>query len=326
MDKKFGWVYIGCGGIAETTAKQLLKEGSGHIVAVWNRTRQRAERFVKKYGGKVYATPEEAILSPEADGVYIATTADTHAYFAKLAISLGKPVLCEKPFTVNYSQAKEVFDLAEQKGVYVAEAMWTWYNNSAITVKSWIKDNKIGDIKSAKGALVLPLKYLSNCKRLLSPELIGGALMDVGVYPIRYMYELFGMPKKLYCTGKVKGGVDLTERVIMDYTTFKATADVSIEKPRPETLKVKGSLGQIKVPSFHCTKSAYLKAGEKVHFKEDVLLYGQQFKRVAEEITQGRKYSAFCSPKSTLEVMQLLDECRKQLKVTFPCEQQNNSN
>ena len=105
MDK-FGWAYIGCGGIAHTTAKELIKTDDQQIVAVWNRTYEKAGRFAKKYGGTAYKTAEEAINAPGVEGVYIALTADKHAEFMRLCIKHHKPVLCEKPFTVMQRRQK----------------------------------------------------------------------------------------------------------------------------------------------------------------------------------------------------------------------------
>lgn len=125
---KFGWAYIGCGGIAHTTAKELVKTESQQIVAAWNRTYEKAEKFVKKYGGTAYKTAEEAITAPGVEGVYIALTADKHAEYMRLCIKHHKPMLCEKPFTVNAKEAEDIFTYAAQEGVYVSEAMWTWHN------------------------------------------------------------------------------------------------------------------------------------------------------------------------------------------------------
>jgi predicted dehydrogenase len=321
MMKKFGWVFIGCGGIAEKTAKEILKDGSGEIVAVWNRTKSRAEKFVTRFGGKVYDTPQEAITAPNADGVYVATTADTHAHFTKLAISLGKPVLCEKPFTVNIKEAEEVFALAEEKNIYVAEAMWTWFNDTALKVREWVNDKKVGKVKEVKASFGFPMIHLSTRNRLITPALIGGALMDIGIYPLRYVYELFGLPKKISCKGKIVGGVDYTEKVIMDYGDFKATIDVSIQKIVGETLKITGSEGSISVPIYHKAKVSKLTGKHKEKFKDNSLFYAQQFKRVAEEIVSGKKQSTFCPKQSTLDTMRLLDECRKQMGVIYPQEQ-----
>lgn len=121
--EKFGWAYIGCGGIAEQTAKEIYNSENHRIVSAWNRTHSKAAKFVKKYGGRAYRDILEAINADGVECVYIAVTADKHYEFMKLCIENHKNVLCEKPFTVNAEETKEIFALAEKEGVYVAEAM-----------------------------------------------------------------------------------------------------------------------------------------------------------------------------------------------------------
>jgi len=109
---KFGWCYIGCGAIANTTAKDISKSEDNRIVSVWNCGCTKAEAFAKKYGGIAYKTFEEAVNAPGVEGVYIALTADIHAEYVKKCIELHKPVMCEKPFTVSAKDAEEIFALA----------------------------------------------------------------------------------------------------------------------------------------------------------------------------------------------------------------------
>lgn len=149
---KFGWAYLGSGGIAHNTAKELVKGTHNQIVAVWNRTRKKADDFAEKYGGTVYESPEEAINAPGVEGVYLAVTADRHADLMRLCIKNHKPVLCEKPFIVNRAEAEEIFAYAKEEGVYVAEAMWTWHNPVSRKVKEWIDAGKIGDIVSVQAS------------------------------------------------------------------------------------------------------------------------------------------------------------------------------
>lgn len=319
--KQFGWAVIGCGDIAERVTAELNQEGSGKIVACWNRTRSRAERFAAKFGGTVYDTPEEAITAEGVEGVYIATTHDMHGVYTRLCIEHGVPVLCEKPFTVNAGEAAEIFALAKEKGVYVSEAMWTWHNSPAYTVRDWVKSGKVGEIRRVMASFAVPMMTFLRKPRLTSRSLIGGALMDIGIYPVRYMYELFGMPESIVATGKLKDGVDLGEKIIMDYGSFEAELTVSMEKLRGEKLVIEGTEGKIVVPYFHMAKRGRLKAKRGEKFRIKALLYATQLRQVAEEIRSGKKESIFCPPRSTLDTMLLLDECRRQLGVVYPCEE-----
>lgn len=318
--KQFGWAIIGCGAIAAKVAKELNRDGSGKIIALWNRTRSRAEKFAEKFGGVVYDTFEEAITAAGVEGAYVATTHDMHAFFTERCVELGVPVLCEKPFTVNKRQAEEVFALARERGVYCSEAMWTWHNSPAITVRDWVRSGKVGRIKSAIATFSVPLRKFSKNPRLTSPALIGGALLDLGIYPIRYMYELFGMPKGIFAEGKLQGGVDISERITMDYGSFNAEIIVSMNGVRGENLTIVGTDGKIKVPLYHKAKRGKLIGKYKDNFKVDSLLYATQFKNVAREIRSGKKESDYCPMQSTLDTMGLLDECRRQMNLVYPNE------
>lgn len=317
MDK-FRWAYIGCGDIACITAKELY---DGEIVAVWNRTSERAQEFVKKYGGISYASAEEAILAPNVDGVYIAVTANLHADYMKLCIKHHKHILCEKPFTVNANQAQEIFAYAAQERVYVSEAMWTWHNATAQQVKRWISDNRVGKIKSVKCYYSFPMIKFSKKPRHFQAELIAGALLDIGVYCIRYCYELFGMPKKISCQGRLKDGVDLGERILLDYEGFQAELIISRDQNHGEKFEVIGEEGKISVPMFHMAKKAMLKSEKMEKFKDTSDLYGKQFSNVAKEICSGLLKSEIITPESTIDCLKILDTCREQMGLVYPCEE-----
>lgn len=318
--KKFGWAFIGCGGIAEITAKELLKTGEGEIVSAWNRTHQRAVDFTKKFGGTPCESAEDAINTPGVDGVYVAVTANMHEYYMRLCIQHHKPVLCEKPFTVNASQAISVFEYAAQEGVYVSEAMWTWHNATARTVKEWIENGKLGKIQSVNCFYSFPMILFSKKERHTSPEMIGGALLDIGVYCIRYCYELFGLPEKIICNGRLSNGIDLGETITLRYNEFDANLIISRDQNHGEKLEITGGNGKISVPMFHMAQKAILEAEKKTAFRDKSLLYGTQFSSVAKEIQSGAKSGIAISPESTVDCMRIMDICRKQMGLVYPCE------
>lgn len=319
--KKFGWAFIGCGGIAHITALELVRTKDNVIVSAWNRTGEKAESFVRKFGGTAYSTIEEAIHAPGVEGVYIAVTADRHTDIMKLCIRHHKAVLCEKPFTVNERQAREVFDLATGEGVYVSEAMWTWHNATARQVKKWIRDNAVGQVKQVNCDYSFPMIKLPIRKpRHTSPEMIGGALLDIGVYCIRYCYELFGMPKEIICNGRVSGGIDLGEKITLRYDGFDCNLRISRDENDGERLEIIGEKGTIRLPMFHMAKKAVLKTEKKEVFRDRSLLYGTQFSAVAAEIRSGAKEGIAIPPQSTLNCMKIMDICRDQMGLIYPCE------
>ncbi|MCC5895202.1 MAG: Gfo/Idh/MocA family oxidoreductase [Alkalibacterium sp.] len=324
--RKFGWAYIGCGGIAHTTAKELVQTKDNKIVAVWNRTKSKAEDFAKQYGGTVYDTAEEAINAAGVEGVYVNVNGDKHGEYTRLSIKNNKPVLCEKPFTVNAKETKAIFDYAKEKDVYVSEAMWTWHNETALKVKEWVKSGVIGDIHSVDSAFAVPLVNDSTNSRLTTLSMLGGALVDLGIYNITYCYELFGMPEKIECNAKMNE-VDYSERITFDYPGFKATMFVSMEEDGGHFFEIKGSKGSISIPKFHMAKEAILKTDSTEEtFEVQDLLYGKQFSNVAAEIRSGKKVGEKIPPKSTIDVMALMDECRRQIGLVYPMEDSEDLN
>ena len=311
----FGWAFLGCGSIAGQVADELILEEGQKLVSCWNRSTERAEKFAEKYGCRAYSTPEEAIRAEGVDAVYIAVTADKHLDYIRLCLEAGVPVLCEKPFTVNLKEAEEAFALAKEKGVYLCEAMWTWFNSPALTVRSWLE--KIGPVKKVTAKYCVPI---SNNPRLVDPVRLGGALVDIGVYPIRYAYELFGYPKAISCKGRVEGVVDHEEEITLTYDGFTAELSVNMDEWKGEEFLIEGEKGSIRVPFFHCAEEAFLSGEEEVHFEDKSKKYGVELRRVSEEIAAGMKESALCPSEHTLDVMRILDECRRQMGLVYPSE------
>lgn len=318
---KFRWAYLGCGGIAHTTAKQLKDSADNEIVAVWNRTQKKAEDFVKKFGGKVYATAEEAIIAPDVDGVYIALTPDRHAEYMQLCIKHKKAVMCEKPFAVNAIQAEQIIKEAKEAGVYVSEAMWTWHNPTSLKIKSWISSGKIGDVKKVICHYCFPLLRYPGNKKLIDPDRVAGALMEIGIYGIRYCVEIFGVPNKVECDGRLKGGADLGETIKLHYDGFVAELANAVDsKDMDEKIQIIGTKGTITASYFHQAWEATLSGEANETYKDKCKLYELEFTNTGKEISRGLKESEIVSVQNTLETMKILDECRRQMGVVFPSE------
>lgn len=319
--KKFGWCYIGAGAIAFKTARELMQKENNRIVSVWNRTHQKALDFAKEFNAKAYERVEDAINDPEVEGVYIALTNDKHYEYMKLCIAHHKPILCEKPFTMNKKEAEEIFALAEKEGVYVSEAMWTWHNSIANKIKEWVDKELVGKIQNVKCTFGFPMIFRhKSIERLINPELLGGCLLDIGVYGLRYSLELFGMPKEIRSSGHLKYGVDMNERITFIYDGFTVSHRFSINTLVGETYVIKGDRGTIEAPLFHLTKNAKIKGEYNESISDDSLLYEKQFTNVANEIRSGLLTSKFVSKENTIKCMELMDICREQLGVIYPYE------
>ena len=314
----FGWAFLGCGGIAHTTARELTGSGAGHIAAAWNRTAEKADAFVAAFGGRAFATPEEAILAPGVEGVYIAVNPNMHAELIRLCVRHHKPVLCEKPFTVNAREAADVLACAQEEGVYVSEAMWTWHNRVALQVREWLRAGRIGEVKRVYCAFSPDLRGNA---RLWDPAMIGGSLLDIGVYNIRYCYELFGLPERVECADfALQGGVDTHETVLMHYPGFTCENIIGIDRPCPEICVIEGTKGVIRVPDFHMASEATLENDEPERFEDRVPHYAVQFAEVAKEIRAGHSRGVHITPESTIDVMRLMDQCRERMGLRYPYE------
>ena len=318
----FNWCFIGTGKIANKVAKELITNPGHKIVSVFNRTKEKAEKFAMKYHAKVYDSAFEAINDPRVNGVYIATTNETHFEFAKLCLYNSVPVLCEKPITGNALELKKLIKISESNNTFLKEAMWTWFNPVANKVKQWIKEERIGKIQSVECIFNMPIFGYNKAKgRYISPARYGGALLDLGVYPVRYVYELFGKPKSIKAKGKLYNGIDVWNESIFDYGDFKAKVSSQINAFVGEHCIIKGEKGTIKVPLFHMASKAKLisKDGNEV-FKNNKKKFATQFRVVAEYIKKEQP-DELVSLDSSLAVMELMDEIRKQIGVIFPCDE-----
>ena len=317
----FGWCFIGTGTLANQVASQVVKSGRHEVVSCYTRRAESGEKFTSKHGGYYYAKARDAINADGVDAVYVVTTHDSHYEYAKLALECGKPVLVEKPFTMTAEEAKELVELARKKGLYIAEAMWTWYGPVANQIKEWVDSGEYGELKN------VAISYCMNSKgyadRVTNPMKAGGALLDVGVYPVTYLYRLFGKPERITCKGKMKNGVDLADDICMDFgdgrtVSFRASVD---DFRGFETLKLEGTEGSTKLLLWHAAGKATLK---KKRGKDLVVKgsgnYLNEFDVVANEIRLGYPESRFVPLQCTVDVMELLDECRKQMGLVYPFE------
>jgi len=321
METPFGWCFIGCGKLARQVARQITRSGRHRLVSVYTRSYEKCAAFAARYSAAACATAEEAITAPGADGVYLVTPHNTHYVYARQALELGRPVLCEKPLTVTAAQAGELTALAQAKGVYLAEAMWTWFAPAANQVKRWLDAGEFGQLR----------KVLLTCRgnarfyapRVTDPARAGGALLDIGVYPLTYLYRLFGRPAEIKCVGQVSKGIDWAEEVSLAFPSgLTATASISIRDLfGRERLVIAGDKAKVSLPSFHnAGRVTLVRRGGKNETVSGSGSYLNEFDLAAGEIREGRTESRFVPHGATVAVMELMDECRRQMGLVYPFE------
>lgn len=315
---KTKWLYVGSGNICSSTARSITK-GDHQIVGVYSRNYEKASAFAQKYGAKAFESFEDALKNSGADAVYIGTPHTSHKEYAIKALQSKIPVLCEKSVCPNLKDTEEVIACAKENDTYFAEAMWTWYSDVALTVKEWVQSGKIGEVKKVFADFCIPGMFMDKKGRVFNPQTAGGALLDITVYPITYIYNIFGYPEKIECKGKVKNGIDIRETVTLTFGNTICTAKGNFDYFH-ETLKIVGTKGKITVPIFHMGSKATLKTPDETTVFNGKTDYLTEFTKVADEFKNGKKESEFVPFHSTLDCMKIMDECRRQMNLVYPFE------
>lgn len=321
MAETFKWCFIGTGVLANQVAKELQSNPRHEIVSVYTRRIEKAKEFTDKFGGTPYDDVIAAMTAEGVQGIYVVTPHNAHYQYVKQAIELGKPVLCEKSFTTDAQQAKELFDLAKEKGVYVTEAMWTWFSPVANQVKKWLDDGEFGEIESVTANYHMDVRKYA--PRLTDPKLAGGMLLDSGVYPITYLYRLFGKPTKVVCEGLIQNGVDMREDVDLTFEngkTYRASISM-LDFKGLERFAIVGSKAKTSMLWFHSTNKTKLRRrhGRSIRFTGPTT-YSNELDLVAGEILAGKTESDYVPHKATVDVLEIMDECRRQMGLVYPFE------
>lgn len=208
---------IGAGGIAKKMAFTLNGMEDATCYGIASRSIEKVQEFAQEFNIEhAYGSYEEMMQDDAIDLVYVAVPHSHHKDCAMLAISYGKPVLCEKAFMANAKQAKEVLDYAKEKNVFITEAIWTRYMPSRQIIDDVIASGIIGDVATVTANLSYNIQHV---ERLFKPELAGGALLDVGVYAINFAFMVLGSDYKDVASNCVKNdlGVDLQSGMIFTY-------------------------------------------------------------------------------------------------------------
>ncbi len=319
--EKFGWCFIGCGKLAGIVAKEILASGRHRIVSAYTRRMAQCEAFAEKFGCTPCLTAEEAIAMPGVDAVYVVTPHSSHFIYAKQALQMGRPVLNEKAFTVTAAETEELIALAKEKNLYLAEAMWTWFSPVANQVKKWLDDGEFGE--DVQVELSLRGDGRSYAPRVTEPAAAGGALLDVGVYVLTYLYRLFGKPVRVECRGVVANGIDEEEDVTLTFPDGRViTATAAVCDPRENNfLDIRGSKARLHIDGFHYAgKAKLIRADGRNETFRGRGDYLNEFDLAAREIRAGLKESRYQPLSATLDVMRIMDECRRQMGLKYPFE------
>ena len=318
MAREFGWAFIGTGTLARKVIREITATGRHRVVSAFSRNREKLQAFCEPYGTYPAASVEDAVCRDDVDAVYISVTNESHYSICSQCLELGKPVLLEKPFTISARETEALQNLAREKGLYLSEAMWTWYSEVPYKVADVVRSGRLGKIKNVY--MAYSMNSIGYAPRVSDPLLGGGAVLDIGIYPIAYAYKLFGCPKAIVCNGDVRDGIDYGEEIVFSYDGFDVRMDVSIVGTKGEAMLLEAENGLIANTGFHYAEPALVKIGDSIEILQGRKGYTVEFDSVADEIRQGRTESAFIPPQMTLDCMRILDECRHQMNLVYPFE------
>lgn len=319
---------MGTGNIAKTMARTIKRMKDVKCYAVASRDLARAEAFAKEFGvKKAYGSYEEMVQDKKIDLVYIATPHSEHYANMKLCIENGQAVLCEKAFTANAKQAEEVLKLAREKQVFVAEAIWTRYMPMVDTIKGVLSSGVIGEITMMTCNLGYPLAHV---QRMTDPALAGGALLDLGVYPINFASMMFGTDIKTMtsCCTKLPSGVDATNSITLTYQDGKqAILSSNMLAVSDRRGVFYGSNGYIEVENINNFESITVfdrdrKVINKINAPKQFTGYEYEVAACLEALDKGELECPQMPHAETVRVMKMMDSLRKEWGIRYPFEEE----
>lgn len=327
MSRPFRWGIIGTGGIARAFATDLQRLPDHTVAAVGSRSVEKGHAFAAQFKDcTAYGSYVALVADPEIDGIYVATPHPSHASNTLLALRAGKPVLCEKPFAVNASEAKLMIETAREMHVTLMEAMWTRFLPHIKQVRKILSEGTVGEVISVEadhGQRLAPLQI----PRLMLPEFAGGALLDLGIYPVSFAHMVLGAPSKISASAAfTPEGVDSQTSAIFDYPSgAQAIVTANMITKTPCRAVISGTLGRIEID-----RTFYNPAPMRIVLNDDSVTefsntyegHGlrEQAIEFANLVRGGVLESSILSWEETYQIMQSMDEIRRLIKLTFPIE------
>ncbi len=325
--KAIRWGILATGGIAHKLAESIRVSEDGEMVAVASRTQEKADAFGDKWHvPRRYPTYEALAADPEVDVIYIATPHSHHYENMLMCLEAGKHILCEKAFTLNAAQAEECIALARANNLFLMEAMWMRYLPAILQARRWVDEGRIGDVRLVKADFCINVRY-DPAHRLYNPHLGGGALLDLGIYPLSFTTMLLGLPDEVTATAhKSPEGVDELDAITLRYgNQVLAQLTCSMRITLPIEATIIGSEGNIRVHSpFFRPGALSLHQPGKAPKNHLIPYRSNGYIHEVEEVhgclRAGLTESAQMTLAETLALMRLMDRMRANWGFRYPGE------
>jgi predicted dehydrogenase len=317
------WGILGAGGIAKAQVKDMHLHGFT-VAAVAARDLAKAQAWAAELGvPTAYGSYEELAADPEIDAIYVATVHPAHAETARIALEGGKHVLVEKPFTMDAAQARELVELAASKNLVILEAMWTRWLPHMVRIREILAAGLLGEVRAVTADHDQKIDHIP---RLIRPELGGGALLDLGIYPVSFAWDVLGAPDTVLSHATMTDtGVDRETSIILGYPSgAHAVLQIQMSGTGPNRAAIIGTEGRIEIESVWYSQTSFTRydaKGEVVErFDERDPGRGMQFQTAELEriVASGKLAGDILPPSQTVAIMETLDEVRRQIGLTYP--------
>ena len=324
---KIRWGILACGRIAKKFAADLNLLDDAELIAVASRDKQRAVEFSKEFPAKyAFGSYQELVEHPEVDVIYIASPHAQHHEHTLLCLNHGKAVLCEKAFAINSRQATEMVELARRKNIFLMEALWSRFLPHYLKVREMISEGMIGEVKGVLANFGFkPTDPVPD--RLFNPALGGGALLDIGIYPVFFAQSILGKPDKILASMDIAStGVDEQCSMIFQYKNGQTASLFSSLASNLETdADIFGTHGRIRLTSRFYEPSATIQYyPDKVDSRQIVPLerengwgYQHEIRHVNECLRKGLKESPMHTLDDSLAIMNTLDTIRAEMGLKY---------
>jgi predicted dehydrogenase len=324
-DRPVRFGIVGTGWIASAFTTDLALLDDAVVTAVGSRSQASADRFGEQHGvGRRHASYAELVADPEVDVVYVATPHPGHHDAAMLAIEAGKAVLVEKPFTMDALEGAELVEAARRRGVFLMEAMWTRFLPHVVRVREVLAAGTLGQVVTVTADhgqwFAADPEH-----RVFAPVLGGGALLDLGVYPVSLASMVLGAPDVVTArSSKAFTGVDAQTSVILDYAGgAQAVLTTTLLARSPTRAAIVGTEARIEIDTIWYQPSSFtvISRDEQVLERYDEPRVGHGLRHQAAEVVRclraGETESPVLPLDETLAVMRTMDEIRRQIGLTY---------
>ncbi len=326
MVQEIRWGIVGLGRIAHTFAQDLALVNGGKLTGVASRSLEKAQVFANQYGAEhAFGSYESLFESDAVDVIYIATPHDSHEALSIMAMENGKHVLCEKPLGVNVTQVERMISAAKKNRVFLMEALWSRFNPAIRAVKKLVNEGSIGQLAYLHVDFAFYALDRGAHHRLLNPELAGGSLLDIGIYPVFLSYLLLGKPQNILASSKFyETGVEIQTSMIFEYENAQALLYSGLNSKSEMKAEITGTEGSIFLhPKWHEAEGYTIESdGKTTNFELPTPGngYTYEIEEVHSCLQSEKLQSDLWSLKDSLNLASILFEIRRKTGITFPFE------